>query len=136
MSEAEEDDYKTGNGRFPRGTPRWVLVVCCLVGSTVIPLLIALSPQFTQLINKASEAQRSQAENEKTALGAILNIVATNNQQISVLNTALEIEQKKGFALSSRISELEKVNLSQQSASEDCLKKLEVAIKRLQGCNK
>lgn len=115
--------------KLPGGTPKWVIVVCCMVGSVVVPLYAALSPQLSELIKGATEARKSQAENERSALGTVLELVNTNVKQVYVLSTALETEQREKKLLSERVSELEKSDMLRDKAFEDCKLQLKLCQK-------
>lgn len=112
--------------KFPPGTPKWVLIVACMVGSVIVPTVLALSPQLSELIKGATEARKAQAENERTALGTVLELVNTNVKQIYVLSAALEAEQQEKKALTGRVTELEKSELMNGRALKDCENKLKV----------
>lgn len=112
--------------KFPPGTPKWILVVGCMVGSVIVPTILALSPQFSELIKGATEARKAQAENERTALGTVLDLVNTNVKQIYVLSAALEAEQQEKKALTQRVTELEKSELMNGRALKDCESKLKI----------
>jgi len=103
-----EDRHESNTGNLLSKSPRWVIVVCCLVGSAIIPLLVALSPQLTKLTESAIQSQIARDDNEKTALGAILNLTAINTKQIVILSEALDEEQKAGREAFIRITQLEK----------------------------
>lgn len=109
---------------FPPGTPKWILIICCLVGSVVVPSFLAFSPQLSELIKGASEARKAQAENERTALGTVLELVNTNTKQVYVLSAALEAEQQEKKLLTQRVTELEKTDILNGRALKDCEAKL------------
>lgn len=106
--------------KLPPGTPKWVLVACCVVSGIVVPSFIALSPQLSELIKGASEARKAQAENERTALGTVLELVSTNTKQIYVLSEALETLQREKKALTQRVADLEHSELLNGKALKDC----------------
>lgn len=112
--------------KLPPGTPKWVLVVCCVVSGVVIPAFMALSPQLSELIKTASQARQAQAENERTALGTVLDLVNTNIKQVYVLSAALEAEQKEKRTLTERVTELEKTMIQNGKALQDCENKLSI----------
>lgn len=100
--------------------PKWVIIICCLVGSAVVPLFMALSPHFSELIKGAVQAKVAQTENEKTALGTILQLVNTTTTQVRVLSSALETEQGQKKTLSDRVTELERLMIANGQALSDC----------------
>ena len=106
--------------KFPTGTPKWVLIVCCVVSSVLVPSILAFSPQLSDVIKGATEARRAQADNERTALGTLLDLVNTNMKQIYVLSAALEAEQQEKKELTARVTELEKTDLINARALKDC----------------
>ena len=106
--------------KLPPGTPKWVLVACCVVSGIVVPSFIALSPQLSELIKGASEARKAQAENERTALGTVLELVNTNTKQIYVLSEALETLQQEKKALTQRVADLEHSEVLSGKALKDC----------------
>lgn len=120
MNEQDEQGELPSIRKLPPGTPKWVLVACCVVSGIVVPSFIALSPQLSELIKGASEARRAQQENERTALGTVLELVNTNTKQIYVLSEALETLQQEKKALTERVAELEKSELMNGKALKDC----------------
>lgn len=106
--------------KLPPGTPKWVLVACCVVSGIVVPSFIALSPQLSELIKGASEARKAQAENERTALGTVLELVNTNTKQIYVLSEALETLQQEKKALTQRVADLEHSEVLNGKALKEC----------------
>lgn len=106
--------------KLPNGAPKWVLIVCCLVGSAVVPAIMALSPQLTEVVKGAVQAKVAQTENERTALGTVLQLVNTTTAQVRVLSSALETEQFQKKALSDRVSELERSMTANAQALSDC----------------
>lgn len=114
------------SGKLPPGTPKWVLVLCCLVGSVAVPLYVTTRPELSELIKGASEARKSQADNERTALGTVLEIVNTNTRQVAVLSEQLENEQREKKFLTARVAELEKTDALNSRAVKDCEVRLKI----------
>jgi hypothetical protein len=105
---ADESTQSTSLTKLPAGTPKWVMVLCCVVSGVLIPALVAFSPQLSELVRGAMEVRKSQAENERTALGTVLQMVDTNTKQVYILTVALESEQREKKMLIERVTELEK----------------------------
>lgn len=127
--ETEKYEISPVPGKFPPGTPKWVLIVCCMVGSVIVPTFMALSPQLSELVEGATEARKVQAENERTALGTVLELVNTNTKQVYVLSAALEAEQQEKKLLTQRVTELEKTDMLNGRALEDCKTRLSLCKK-------
>lgn len=117
---------KLSNYRLPPGTPKWVLGLCCVVSGVIVPSFLAFSPQLSEVIKGVSEARKAQAENERTALGTVLDLVNTNMKQIYILSEALTREQNEKRELSKRVTDLEKVVLMNGDALKDCEARLKV----------
>lgn len=119
----ETDDISR---KLPSGTPKWVVVVACLVSGVVVPAALALSPHISEMIKGAIESKKSQADNERTALGTVLSMLETNTKQVYVLSAALETEQQGKKELTARVSDLEKVNIINSQALKDCEARLKL----------
>lgn len=102
--------------KLPAGTPKWIVILTCVVSSCIIPTFMAFSPQLSELIQGATEARKAQAENERTALGTVLELVNTSTKQVYILSQSLETERQEKKILSSRVSDLE----HQAKELEDC----------------
>lgn len=130
MTETLQDDgYESASSvprKLPPGTPKWVLIFCVVVSGVIVPSLLAFNPQITEIIRGVSEAGKVRAENEKTALGTVLELVSTNTKQILVLTEALEVLQQEKKALAARVAELEKSELLNGRALLDCQAKLKL----------
>lgn len=129
IEETQNDTGASPNNRImlrnlPPGTPKWLLISCCVVGSVIVPSFMAFSPQLSELIKGATEVRKAQAENERTALGTVLDLVNTNTKQVYVLSAALEAEQREKKLLNERVTELEKSDLLHGKALEDCTMQL------------
>jgi len=112
------------NYRLPPGTPKWILGLCCVVSGVIVPSFLAFSPQLSEVIKGASEARKAQAENERTALSTVLELVNTNIKQIYILSEALTKEQEEKQELVKRVTDLEKAVLSNGNALKECEAKL------------
>jgi len=112
--------------RLPPGTPKWILILCCVVSGVIVPSFLAFSPQLSEVIQGATEARRAQAENEKTALGTVLELVNTNIRQIYILSEALSREQEEKKELAKRVTDLERAVQTHNNALKDCEAKLKL----------
>jgi hypothetical protein len=104
------------NQQLPADTPKWLIILSCMVSGCIIPAVMAFSPQLSELIHGATEARKAQAENERTALGTVLELVNTSTKQVYVLSQSLESERQEKKILASRISDLER----EAKKLEDC----------------
>lgn len=122
MDEQQGDlqSRQIANYKLPPGTPKWILILCCVVSGVIVPSFLAFSPQLSEVIQGATEVRRAQAENEKTALGTVLELVNTNMRQIYILSEALSKEQEEKKELVKRVTELEKTVLASGTALKDC----------------
>lgn len=131
MSETNDGNESTPITRnvlpkFPSGTPKWVLVACCVVSGVIVPTFLAFSPQLSELVKGATLARQAQADNERTALGTVLEMVNTNVKQVYVLSAALETEQQEKKILTQRVNDLEKSDLLRGRALEECQARLKL----------
>lgn len=114
--------------KVPRGTPPWaagmVAILCVCIG-----WYIAARPEINTALQNSQLAAVKKLEADGTTIGAVLDLVRANGEQISVISNALGQAQIQVANLTNRVQMLEK----QLSSSEKDLKACEIKAARCKG---